>query len=266
MRLLGTVEVPKDKRIKCERDGCNKAVYKRIHVVSVDGALQLVGGDCYRKFYRGMVDETAPWHGPGGEGRRLTADELERLLQNRDELKQMLADEYADWLARSEAERAALAEADHLQAESLEEDDWDGSEDIEMPPVLATRASKRRASDPEAERAAELKEWAMRLIYAPNDRVHPREMDAGSRTMASDSDMLAHAYYVERAAFRGCGLDPDQPGWMGGVKMEAVQRFVVMAMARRAGSKDWLESAGVSKFDRMAAARQAKKPGWWQSY
>ncbi len=48
VRLLAVVEVPESDRIKCQATGCGRAVYRRIHVVTVDGALSVLGSDCFR--------------------------------------------------------------------------------------------------------------------------------------------------------------------------------------------------------------------------
>lgn len=79
-RLWAVVEVPQDDRVACQAPGCAHSVYKRIHVVSWNGSLQLLGSACFLKLF-GDASAPAPLYG-SSEGRRLTGTEHEILLKN----------------------------------------------------------------------------------------------------------------------------------------------------------------------------------------
>ena len=48
-QLLAIVEVSPERRINCQAPGCGRSVYKRIHVVQENGALQVLGSECFKK-------------------------------------------------------------------------------------------------------------------------------------------------------------------------------------------------------------------------
>lgn len=97
--LLAVVEVEPEKRIRCQALGCGHTVYKRIHVVSVEGELQVVGSDCFKRLFAGVIG-SKPSYG-SSDGRRLTDEERKLLEQNTAELVAQLKAEHED------AERAA---------------------------------------------------------------------------------------------------------------------------------------------------------------
>lgn len=78
--LLAVVEVAYAARIVCQAPGCGHSVYKRIHVVSQGGALQVLGSDCFSRLFGGGVRQR-PQFG-GSAGRVLTPEERNLLLNN----------------------------------------------------------------------------------------------------------------------------------------------------------------------------------------
>jgi hypothetical protein len=91
--LVAIVEVEKADRIICQARACGHGVYRRIHIVLVDGQFTLLGSDCFQRLYGAAKKAYIPyyqWH----EGRRLTDEERQRLMQNT-----------VEFIAQLEAER-----------------------------------------------------------------------------------------------------------------------------------------------------------------
>jgi hypothetical protein len=82
LKLLAVVEVDKDSRVFCQSPECNKAVYKRIHVVDEDGRILVLGSHCYSKLYEGSIVDGEPTYFFGTNGRKLTEEERNLLLEN----------------------------------------------------------------------------------------------------------------------------------------------------------------------------------------
>lgn len=82
-KLLAVVGFERQQdRIKCGHPGCNHYVYKRIHVVESGGEISLLGSTCFAKKYQGKEPLGAAKFGGGGDGKILTHEERELLLQN----------------------------------------------------------------------------------------------------------------------------------------------------------------------------------------
>lgn len=79
--LVAIVEVEKVDRIICQASGCGHAVYRRIHIVLVNGQFTLLGSDCFQRFYGATKKAYLPFY-QWNEGRRLTDEERQRLIQN----------------------------------------------------------------------------------------------------------------------------------------------------------------------------------------
>lgn len=121
--LLEIVEVPKAKRIRCHAEGCGHSVYARIHVVLVDGAFQVLGGDCFQRLYGyALSGATSYYGGTVGSPTRLN-----------EEMRMLLETNTAEFIQRLEARRL---EMEAHQAKSRE-----------LPPHL-TAPSKFDSSGP----------------------------------------------------------------------------------------------------------------------
>ncbi|WP_371765591.1 hypothetical protein [Massilia sp.] len=96
--LLDIVEVAKEKRIRCQADGCGHPVYARVHVVLVDGLFQVLGGDCFQRLYgRSLLGATSFYGGSVGLPTRLD-----------DEMRLLLETNTAEFIERLEARRKEL--------------------------------------------------------------------------------------------------------------------------------------------------------------
>lgn len=49
--LVAVVEVEHRDRIICQAPGCGHAVYRRIHIMLIDGRFTLLGSDCFRRLH-----------------------------------------------------------------------------------------------------------------------------------------------------------------------------------------------------------------------
>jgi hypothetical protein len=78
--LLAIVEVPEERRVRCQAAGCGRGVYRRIHVVRDDEQLRVLGSDCYGDLYGAEAERTsvARW---GASARLLTAEERAMLVE-----------------------------------------------------------------------------------------------------------------------------------------------------------------------------------------
>jgi hypothetical protein len=109
--LLAVVEVSYDARIICQAPGCGHSVYKRIHLVSQGGALQVLGSDCFSRLFGGGVRQR-PQYG-GSAGRVLTPEERGLLLDNTAQLIEQFKAEHDAILAeqlKAEHDRVLAAQ------------------------------------------------------------------------------------------------------------------------------------------------------------
>lgn len=107
--LLGVFEVDKEKRVRCQAPGCNHAVYKAVHLLSMEGEFKLYGSECCKKLF-GWTSKTQAASHTSGE-RRLTDEEREQLLTNTAELLAKLKVEQAQLHASNQEKLKGLKAA-----------------------------------------------------------------------------------------------------------------------------------------------------------
>lgn len=83
--LLAIVSVEYEDRVRCGQPTCGHSVYRRIHVVREDAKLLVLGSTCFEKRY-GTGTVLGPARHGGGEGRMLTNEERQLLLNNTEAL------------------------------------------------------------------------------------------------------------------------------------------------------------------------------------
>ncbi|QFT57082.1 hypothetical protein [Microbulbifer sp. THAF38] len=84
-KLLAIVEVEKIRSIRCCADGCNRPVYKRIHVIEEDDrSILVLGSKCYGILYKGQLSSQAVY--TGDCSRKLTEEERRLLVENTEQL------------------------------------------------------------------------------------------------------------------------------------------------------------------------------------
>ena len=102
---LAVVEVPRDDRVRCQSAGCNHPVFRRIHVVRENSVVRVYGSECFKKLFLGRpVVSSMPTY-TSSEGRHLTDEERQLLIENTERLVQQFESEYQAEAAR----KAALA-------------------------------------------------------------------------------------------------------------------------------------------------------------
>jgi len=110
-KLLAVVEVPYDDRVRCQANGCNHPVYRRIHVVRDGTGIHVYGSECFKKLFLGMPVATSMPAYTTTEGRQLTEAERQMLTENTERLIQQLQAEYEEAAARLAALAAKAAPA-----------------------------------------------------------------------------------------------------------------------------------------------------------
>lgn len=104
-QLLAVVEVPSENRVRCQSPGCNHPVFRRIHVVRENSAVRVYGSECFKKLFVGLPVASSMPQYTSSDGRHLTEEERQLLIENTERLIQQFESEYQAELAR----KAALA-------------------------------------------------------------------------------------------------------------------------------------------------------------
>lgn len=80
--LVAILTVPKDKRVYCQHEGCNKTIYKEIHVLKSVEGFTIVGSTCFSKHFAGCTINRSLIGGCGSDVHNLTDNERDLLLSN----------------------------------------------------------------------------------------------------------------------------------------------------------------------------------------
>jgi len=106
-KLLAVVEVPSEDRVRCQSTGCNHPVFRRIHVVREYSVVRVYGSECFKKLFIGLpVASSIPQY-TSSDGRHLTEEERQLLIENTERLVQQFESEYQAELVRKAALDAA---------------------------------------------------------------------------------------------------------------------------------------------------------------
>jgi hypothetical protein len=106
-QLLAVVEVPREDRVRCQSVGCNHSVFRRIHVVRENSAIRVYGSECFKKLFVGLPIASATPHYTSSEGRQLTDEERQLLVENTERLIQQFEAQYQAELTRKAVLMAA---------------------------------------------------------------------------------------------------------------------------------------------------------------
>lgn len=106
-KLLAVVEVPRDDRVRCQSAGCNHPVFRRIHVVRENSNVRVYGSECFKKLFVGLPVASSMPQYTSSDGRHLTEEERQLLIENTERLIQQFESEYQAELARKAALEAA---------------------------------------------------------------------------------------------------------------------------------------------------------------
>lgn len=102
-QLLAIVEVPHDARVRCQADGCNHSVFRRIHVVRDESGFHVYGSECFKKIFAGssLVSSTPAYTATSGHP--LTEEERQLLIENTERFILQLEGEYHAAIAEKAA-------------------------------------------------------------------------------------------------------------------------------------------------------------------
>lgn len=106
-KLLAVVEVPRDDRVRCQSTGCNHPVFRRIHVVRENSTIRVYGSECFKKLFVGFPVASSTPQYTSSDGRHLTDEERQLLIENTERLIQQFETEYQAELTRKAEIEAA---------------------------------------------------------------------------------------------------------------------------------------------------------------
>ena len=98
-QLLAIVEVPRDDRVRCQSAGCNHPVFRRIHVVRENSVVRVYGSKCFKKLFVGLPVVSSMPQYTSSDGRHLTEEERQLLIENTERLIQQFESEHQSELA-----------------------------------------------------------------------------------------------------------------------------------------------------------------------
>lgn len=204
-RLLKVVEVHPDDKVLCRAEGCGRGVYKRIHVVEVDGAITVMGSDCFDRLYGAGGREEALYGGSSqdGEVRMLSAEERALMEANTEAFIDLMRFEYEEQV---EAEMQALEKQLEAQRKRAEADAQRQAERNAR--MDAIEAARKEAQAEEERRRAE-KEALERAI---------EEFDPAKRGTIE--------YAVRDELHKGYQINVNLPGWVGWYKQLVRDRII----------------------------------------
>lgn len=92
--LVAIVEVEEANRIRCQAEGCNHSVFRKIHVVHDDSGFHVYGSQCFKKLFKNLpISISSPSYTPS-DGRLLTEEERQLLINNTEKLIRNIESEY----------------------------------------------------------------------------------------------------------------------------------------------------------------------------
>lgn len=122
--LAAIIEVSKEKRVRCQRQGCPKTVWKAVHmIVWADGRIECWGGDCFGEHLAKYAspEQLTPRWSSGGGGHKLTDEQRALLVSNREELVKRIEEDWnVEKLRREEQAKTAAELEAKLKAEQDE--------------------------------------------------------------------------------------------------------------------------------------------------
>jgi hypothetical protein len=86
--------------VRCQSTGCNHPVFRRIHVVRENSTIRVYGSECFKKLFVGLPVASAMPQYTSSDGRHLTDEERQLLIENTERLIQQFESEFQTELAR----------------------------------------------------------------------------------------------------------------------------------------------------------------------
>lgn len=94
--LIAVIEVPDDKKVICQSEACGRSVYKSVHIVRMNGEIQILGSECFKKYAVELRSQKQlkPMYGTS-DGISLSEYELSLLRENTEQLISEFESKYA---------------------------------------------------------------------------------------------------------------------------------------------------------------------------
>jgi hypothetical protein len=144
-KLLAIIEVPSEDRVRCQSAGCNHPVFRRIHVVRENSTVRVYGSECFKKLFVGLPVASSMPQYTSADGRHLTEEERQLLIENTERLIQRFESEHQAELAR----KAALDAARPVPAQT--------KPFLPLPPPAVANSAVRRVSEAQAKQIVRAK-------------------------------------------------------------------------------------------------------------
>lgn len=86
-KLIAVIEVSETNKVLCQYENCKRSVYKRVHIIKLNGDIKVYGSECYKKLCDKYPEskKAKPIYGES-KGIKLTDEERELLVKNTEEL------------------------------------------------------------------------------------------------------------------------------------------------------------------------------------
>lgn len=97
LQLIAIIEVPEDKKVICQSEGCGRSVYKSVHIVRINRKIKILGSECFKKYigkFRSS-EQLKPMYG-SSNGISLSEYERDLLLKNTEQLISEFESKYAN--------------------------------------------------------------------------------------------------------------------------------------------------------------------------
>lgn len=146
--LLAVVEVRRGDRVRCQAVGCNHSVFRRIHVVHESSAIHVYGSECFKKIFAGQSVVSSKPRYSSSDGRPLTDEERQLLVENTERLIERFESQYQVELRR----QAEFASVNAVPMKSAQREPSTETPASSLPPKPATlvNASVRQAAEVKA--------------------------------------------------------------------------------------------------------------------
>jgi hypothetical protein len=113
-KLLAIVTTDEDNRIRCQHNDATIRCTKPSMLILDDAKLKVIGSTCFVKGYPELQSKAKLTERYGATGRKLNAQELEKLINNTEQLVAQLTQEYEEHI---KAEKLRLVQAEQQRME-----------------------------------------------------------------------------------------------------------------------------------------------------
>lgn len=180
--LLAILQVPENKRVRCQAPDCKRPICKSIHVVRLRGVVTVYGSRCFEIHFQGHpIASEVPYYS-SVSGKKLSDEERALLDSNTELLLQRLAQEHANNLAA----RSRL-----LDQRTPAEPPWT------PPKTMATQANQAAQAEMEVMADPVLRE----LVQARKRGRTRAQMLAAKGVVIGHPDFFSYSLLLAKAGF-----------------------------------------------------------------